>query len=102
MASHFNITFFSTAKVAVYNVAMATVIFLQVKISCFRAKAHLDFIGGYQKLIRGCSTPYEFLWLLITDLRRKEEILILRNGRLNFRKNIRSYEGLSCNPLIPK
>ena len=86
MASHFNITFFSTAKVAVYNVAMATVIFLHVKISCFRAKAHLVF----------------HWWLLITDLRRKEEILILRKGRLNFRKNIRSYEGLSCSSLIPK
>ena len=86
MASHFNITFFSTAKVVVYNVAMATVIFLHVKISCFRAKAHLVF----------------HWWLLITDLRRKEEILILRKGRLNFRKNIRSYEGLSCSSLIPK
>lgn len=86
MASHFNITFFSTAKVAVYNVAMATVIFLHVKISCFRAIAHLVF----------------HWWLLITDLRRKEEILILRKGRLNFRKNIRSYEGLSCSSLIPK
>ena len=86
MASHFNITFFSTAKVAVYNVAMATVIFLHVKISCFRAKAHLVF----------------HWWLLITDLRRKEEILILRKGRLNFRKNIRSYEGLSGSSLIPK
>ena len=86
MASHFNITFFSTAKVAVYNVAMATVIFLHVKISCFRAKAHLVF----------------HWWLLITDLRRKEEILILRKSRLNFRKNIRSYEGLSCSSLIPK
>ena len=86
MASHFNITFFSTAKVAVYNVAMATMIFLHVKISCFRAKAHLVF----------------HWWLLITDLRRKEEILILRKGRLNFRKNIRSYEGLSCSSLIPK
>ena len=86
MASHFNITFFSTAKVAVYNVAVATVIFLHVKISCFRAKAHLVF----------------HWWLLITDLRRKEEILILRKGRLNFRKNIRSYEGLSCSSLIPK
>ena len=87
MASHFNITyFFSTAKVAVYHVAMVTVISSRVKISCFRAKAHLVF----------------HWWLLITDLRRKEEILILRNGRLNFRKNIRSYEGLSCNSLIPK
>ena len=86
MASHFNITFFSTAKVAVYNVAMATVIFLHVKISCFRAKAHLVF----------------HRWLLITDLRRKEEILILRKGHLNFRKNIRPYEGLSCSSLIPK
>ena len=86
MASHFDITFFSTAKVAVHNVAMATVIFLHVKISCFRAKAHLVF----------------HWWLLITDLRRKEEILILRKGRLNFRKNIPSCEGLSCSSLIPK
>ena len=85
MASHFNITFFSTAKVAVYNVAMATVIFPHVKISCFRAKAHLVF----------------HWWSLITELRRKEEILISRKGRLNFRKNIRSYEGLSCSSLIP-
>ena len=98
MASHFNITFFfSTAKVAVYHVAMVTVISSRVKISCFRAKAHLVFHWWLPE-----TTPYEFLWLLITDLRRKEEILILRNGRLNFRENIRSYEGLSCNSLIPK
>ena len=66
--------FFSTAKVAVYHVALVTMIFSHVKISYFRAKAHLVF----------------HCWLLITDLRRKEEILILRKGRLNFRKIIRS------------
>ena len=34
---------FFPAKGAIYYVAIATVIFSRVKISCFRAKAHLVF-----------------------------------------------------------
>jgi len=34
---------FYPAKGAIYYVAIATVIFSRVKISCFRAKAHLVF-----------------------------------------------------------
>ena len=39
MPNHFTLTFFAV-KGAMYHVAIATVIFSHVKISCFRAKAH--------------------------------------------------------------
>ena len=49
MPNHFTLTFVFAAKGTIYRVAIATVIFSHVKISCFRAKAHLVryFIGIY-------------------------------------------------------
>ena len=38
---------FYPAKGAIYYVAIATVIFSHVKITCFRVKAHLVFHGIY-------------------------------------------------------
>ena len=43
MPNHFTLTFFVAAKGVMYHVAIATVIFSHVKITCFRAKAHLVF-----------------------------------------------------------
>ena len=42
MPNHFTLTFFC-CEGAMYHVAIATVLFSHVKISCFRAKAHLVF-----------------------------------------------------------
>ena len=41
MPNHFTLTLAFAAKGVMYHVAIATVIFSHVKITCFRAKAHL-------------------------------------------------------------
>ena len=43
MPNYFILTFFFATKGAMYHVAIATVIFSRVKMSCLRAKVHLVF-----------------------------------------------------------
>ena len=73
MPNHFTLTFFLAAKGARYHVAIATVIISHVKISCFRAKAHLVFHWYlYNKMYYAqCfihrGHEYGYSWLLHTE-----------------------------------
>ena len=66
---------FFPAKVAIYHVAMATVIFSHVKITCFRAKAHLVFHWRlYNKLhhVKTENPSFRVAWVHWTTLSRDQ------------------------------